>query len=108
MPFGLEVQSKLGKIFVLTPYPVPSKGRNLTYLQEFLENEDKPLLYSLDDYQVHPGGGDIVKYQIYLLAIGEMELGHLCYAAIQAMAEAHIDMFRLCDSGLAVRKEPLK
>jgi len=96
LPFGLRMTSH-GREYEINGF----------LLESALFVQDKPLLYSLDDYRTHPGGGDMIKYQIYLLAIGEMELGQVCYAAIQAMAEAHIDFHRLIDADLAVKKEPL-
>lgn len=44
--YKLKVKSKLGEVFELTPYPIA--GKNLTYIQEFFENEDKPLLRPMD------------------------------------------------------------
>lgn len=113
LPFGLEVQSESGEIFQLTPYPVPSKGKNLTYLQEFFENNDKPLLNSLDDYSKWEKCTGLtsskkVHNEIYDLAYRYITPDQCSYAAILAMAEAKIDMFRLIDAGLAVDYKSLK
>jgi len=71
--------------------------------------EVKPLLYSLDDYADYSKCEKLgLPFDVGHLANGLLKVQQCSYAAIQAMAEAHIDMFRLIDSGLAVRKEPLK
>jgi len=79
-------------------------------------NSIKPLLYSLDDYRDHSSKQMIELFEcdfpkcieVSELAKGNITPGQCSYAAIQAMAEAHIDMFSLIPAGLAVKKEPLK
>jgi len=73
----------------------------------------KPLLYSLDDFSKWEKCKSLtdsnkVHNEIYDLAYRYITPNQCSYAAIQAMAEAHIDFFNLIPAGLAVRKEPLK
>lgn len=46
LPYGLKVNSPDNQVYELTAWPYA--GRNLTYIQEFFENEDEPILRPMD------------------------------------------------------------
>jgi len=120
LPFGLEfeiykhvdtiptwVKDKLGTLS--DECIVFKKEADWYFNYDENETDAKPLLYSLDDYKsviacqaIIP---DLRCIDILNLAKGHITPEQCSYAAIQAMAEAHIDMFRLCDAGLAVKKD---
>jgi len=102
LPFGLRMTSH-GREYEINGF----------LLESALFVQDKPLLYSLDDYKSPYATKSIpepYRQIIWELANGlfERTVDTMPYAAIQAMAEAHIDMFSLVPAGLAVKKEPLK
>lgn len=112
LPFGLQVQS--GGSVIRTLVMCPERNLTTITIHNLLTGiGHKPLLYSLDDYQLTDlikicPNNDYVHWEVGALADGKIDVSRCSYAAIQAMAEAHIDFFNLIPAGLAVRKEPLK
>jgi len=120
LPYGLmvEVTSTDGTCIepftamqIKDGYEIAQISNTDYYLGEENDFTFKPHLYSLDDYRdslkCKMLGLDNSKLEgeIYDFADGAYDIKEVSYAAIQAMAEAHIDMFRLIDAGLAVKKK---
>jgi len=122
LPFGLmvEVTSVDGidiepftAMQIVDGYEIAQISNTDYYFGDENEFSIKPLLYSLDDYKnayatkILPEPYKQIVWELSNGLLGRT-IDTMPYAAIQAMAEAHIDIFRLIDAGLAVRKEPLK
>jgi len=124
LPFGLEAKTKkesyanaeFGKITSWQgsgheDEQIVIDSENGYYLTSIADTV--PLLYSLDEcfdlaspFIMNNTDWDItIAEEVSDFANYKKSLLQCSYAAIQAMAEAHIDMFRLIDAGLAVKKD---
>jgi len=115
VPFKLEVQS--GGSVIRTLVMCPQLNLTTINVHSLITGiGHKPLLYSLDEcfdlaspFIMNNTDWDItIAEEVSDFANYKKSLLQCSYAAIQAMAEAHIDFQRLIDAGIAVKKEPLK